>query len=133
VRADLRSFVAQGSIADPIEGDYDLVTCIEVLEHMDKAEAVRAIASMAATAPRLLFSSSPTDLEEPTHISVKPVIWWLHRFAAAGLAPVGDYDASFLTPHAYLLERSAEGRSARELAAFAELVRQRMLAHEQGR
>jgi glycosyltransferase involved in cell wall biosynthesis/SAM-dependent methyltransferase len=130
VRADLRSFVARGSIADPIEGEYDLVTCIEVLEHMTEADAVRAIASMAAAASRLLFSSSPTNVEEPTHVNVKPVIWWLQRFAEAGLAPVADYDASFVTPHAYLLEHSAEGRSARELNGFADLVRHRMLAHE---
>lgn len=132
VRADLRSFISQGSIADPIEGEYDLVICIEVLEHMEEAEAVRAIAAMAAVAPRLLFSSSPTDLDEPTHVNVKPVAWWLRRFAEAGLAPAFDYDASFLTPHAYLLERSAEGRGPRELGAFAELIRQRMLAHERG-
>ena len=131
VRADLRSFIAQGSIADPIQGEYDLITCIEVLEHMEEAEAVIAIASMAAAAPRLLFSSSPTDLDESTHINVKPIIWWLHRFAKSGMMPVFDYDASFLTPHAYLLERSAEVGSARELNAFAALMRQRMLVHEQ--
>jgi GT2 family glycosyltransferase/2-polyprenyl-3-methyl-5-hydroxy-6-metoxy-1,4-benzoquinol methylase len=132
VRADLRPFVAQGSIADLIEGEYDLVTCIDVLEHMEETEAVCAIATMAAAAPRLLFSSPPNDLTEPTHVNVKPVIWWLHRFAEAGLAPVADYDASFLVPHAYLLERSADGGSARNISAFAELVRQRMLAHERG-
>jgi O-antigen biosynthesis protein len=128
VRADLQSFVAQGSITDPIEGEYDLITCIEVLEHMPEAEAIGAIAAMTAAAPRLLFSSSPVDLEEPTHVNVKPVIWWLARFAEAGFAPVPEYDASFLTPHAFLLERSEEGRRPRDLAAFAEIIRQRMRA-----
>ncbi len=97
---------------------------------MQEAEAVRAIGAMAAAAPRILFSSSPTDLEESTHVNVKPVIWWLRRFAEVGMKPAADYDASFLTSHAYLLERSAEEPSAGESAAFAELVRQRMLAHD---
>src|SRR5262245_50889874 len=92
VRADIRSYVAQESIADPSKGEFDLITCIEVLEHMEETDAVRAIASMAAAAPRLLFSSSPTDLKEPTHINVKPVIWWLRRFAELDLAPAADYD-----------------------------------------
>ena len=73
----------------------------EVLEHVEEREAIRAIAAMTAAATRLLFSSGPTDLEKPTHINTKPVIWWLHRFAEAGMSPIADYDASFLAPHAY--------------------------------
>lgn len=76
VRADVRPFCAQGAIADPIigdgEGEYDLLTCIEVVEHMPEADALRAVKAMAAAAPRILFSSSPTDLDEPTHCTVRP-------------------------------------------------------------
>ena len=136
VRTDLRSFVSQGSIAEPIDGRYDLVTCIEVLEHMEEADAVKAISAVTAAAPRVLFSSSPTDLEESTHVNVKPVIWWLERFADVGYAPVFSFDASFLTAHAYLLEKSDSGRGRTELLAFAELIRLRISnqnhAHEVG-
>ncbi|MBV8574034.1 MAG: methyltransferase domain-containing protein, partial [Acetobacteraceae bacterium] len=63
VRADVRPWCEVGSIADPVEGRYDLIACIEVLEHMPEAEAARAIQVLAASAPRILFSSSPTDLD----------------------------------------------------------------------
>ena len=43
VRQDLKPYCAVGSIAGPIEGKYDLVTCIEVLEHMPETEALEAI------------------------------------------------------------------------------------------
>jgi SAM-dependent methyltransferase len=126
VRADVRPWCEVGSIADPIEGQHDLVLCIEVLEHMAPDEAVAAIRSMTAAAPRILFSSSPTDLKEATHINVRPTRYWLERFAEMGFAPVVDFDATFLCPHAMLLERSDAGRDERSLAAFAEIIRQRL-------
>jgi GT2 family glycosyltransferase/SAM-dependent methyltransferase len=127
VRRDLTGFVAQGTLTDPIDGPFDLITCIEVLEHMEEAEAVLAIQNMAAATPRILFSSSPTDLKESTHINVKPIIWWLRQFAAVGLFPVADFDASFLTTHAFLVMRQELCGNENPLIAFAELLRQRMI------
>lgn len=132
VRADMRAFISQGSITDPIDDTFDLITCIEVLEHLPEAEAITAIGQMTAAAPRILFSSSPNDFGEPTHINVKPVRWWLDRFAEAGFVPESEFDASFLTPHAFLLTRRDAGRAPGDLRLFAELVRQRMLSHERG-
>ena len=125
-RLDMRPFVSAGSITEPLGGPFDLVTCIEVLEHMPEEDTTAAIAAMAAAAPLVLFSSSPTDLDEPTHITVRPIRWWLDRFAAAGLAPMPDFDASFLTPHAYLLQRTDEPITERLLDNFAALMRMRM-------
>ena len=71
------SVCSLGSVADPIEGRYDLVTCIEVLEHMPEAEAIRAIAAMTKATDRILFSSSPSDFNEPTHVNVHRAIYWL--------------------------------------------------------
>lgn len=130
-RADIRRFLSQGSIAEPLGGPYDLVTCIEVLEHMPEEESIRAIAALGAAAPRILFSSSPTDLDEPTHINVKPIRWWLDRFAEAGFAPIPEIDAGFLAPHAFILERSEAGRSDRALTAFAALLRGRIAARSE--
>jgi SAM-dependent methyltransferase len=121
VRADVRPYCAEGSIADPIDGGYDLVLCIEVLEHMPEPEAQRAIDVITTAAPRVLFSSSPIDLDEPTHINVRPTIYWLQQFAEAGFAPVPGYDATFVCPHAMLLERSERGRDESSLAALPRL------------
>jgi O-antigen biosynthesis protein len=126
VRADLRCFCSVGSIADPINGRFDLITCIEVLEHMPEASAVKAIKAMAAATNRILFSSSPTDLEEPTHINVKPALWWLQVFAAEGFAPLMSFDPTFVTPHCVVLERVAEPPGDEILAGYSEIVRLRL-------
>jgi WsaF, C-terminal domain/WsaF, N-terminal domain/Methyltransferase domain len=130
IRADVRPWCEVGSIAEPIEGRYDLILCIEVLEHMAADEALAAIRNITAAAPRILFSSSPIDLEEATHINVRPTRYWLERFAEAGFSPEVGFDATFLCPHAMLLTRSDEGRDERSLAAFAEIVRQRLKVAE---
>ena len=132
IRADVRFWCEVGSIADPIDAEFDLVTCIEVLEHMPEAEAVRAVEVLAAAAPRILFSSSPTDLVEPTHVNVRPPIYWLNLWARAGFAPSVTHDAGYLAPHAYVLERSESGRSERELVAFADRVRNRVALAQVG-
>ena len=59
-RPDIRGFCSIGSIAEPIEGHYDLLTCIEVLEHIPEQDALRAITEMAKAAPRILFPRRPS-------------------------------------------------------------------------
>ncbi|HEY0182688.1 MAG TPA: methyltransferase domain-containing protein [Rhodopila sp.] len=132
VRADIRPWCEVGSIADPLDAEYDLITCIEVLEHMPEAEAIKAVHVLAAAAPRILFSSTPSDLDEPTHINVRPPAYWLALWAQAGLAPNVTHDAGYLAPHAYILERSETGRSERELVAFADRVRHRVALSQVG-
>ncbi len=126
VRPDLRQYCEVGSIADPLPGEYDLVTCIEVLEHIPEELALQAIRSMADAASRIFFSSSPNDFDEPTHINVHPSIYWLRRFAEAGFAPVLNFDGTFLCHHAVLLERVAEPIDDRLLAGGAEIIRLRL-------
>jgi SAM-dependent methyltransferase len=131
-RADVRPWCAVGSLVDPIEGEYDLITCIEVLEHIAEDDALHVIASLAASAPRILFSSTPTDLDEPTHINVRPTSYWLSRWAEVGFAASVTHDAGYIAPHAYLLERSDEGRSPRDIVAFADRIRHRVALAQTG-
>ncbi len=126
VRPDIRQYCSVGSIADPIEGRYDLVTCIEVLEHMPEAEAIRAIAAMTKATDRILFSSSPSDFNEPTHVNVHPAIYWLRLFAAQGFTPDMTYDATFILPHTLVLHRTDTDPREEDLAACAALVRTRL-------
>ena len=133
VRPDMRPYCAAGSIAEPIEGRFDLVTCIEVLEHISEDQAAQAVAMMTAITDRILFSSSPTDFDEPTHINVRPPLYWLRSFAEHGFAPVLSYDATYLTPQALVLERTPGGPTEQTLSACAELVRVRLLGVERDR
>jgi cellulose synthase/poly-beta-1,6-N-acetylglucosamine synthase-like glycosyltransferase len=105
VRRDIQPYCRQGSVLEPIEGRYDLVTCIEVLEHLRPEQTEAAISNLAQLSDTILFSSTPFDLSEPTHFNVRPVIGWLRLFAAVGFWPDCIFDASFIAPHAFLLRR----------------------------
>jgi GT2 family glycosyltransferase/glycosyltransferase involved in cell wall biosynthesis/2-polyprenyl-3-methyl-5-hydroxy-6-metoxy-1,4-benzoquinol methylase len=107
VREDIRPYCRVGSVTRPIDRRYDLIACIEVLEHLTPEEASRAIANMTAATDNILFSSTPSDFSEPTHINVHPPIDWLQQFAAAGFSPDLVFDTSVLSPHALLLRKTA--------------------------
>jgi SAM-dependent methyltransferase len=104
----VRAFCRQGSLTGDLGGSYDLVVCIEVLEHMAAGDAEQAIAGFCASAPEVLFSSSPLDVREPTHVNVQPPEHWAEVFARRGFFHDVDYDASFLTPWAMRLRRADE-------------------------
>jgi SAM-dependent methyltransferase len=99
-----------GSIADPLDGRFDLVTCIEVLEHMPSDDAYVALKNLSHAGDRILFSSSPTDYGEPTHVNVRPPEWWSAQFADLGFLRNTDYDASYIAPWTVLYERHEEVR-----------------------
>jgi hypothetical protein len=103
-----RPYVRVGSVAEPFGQRYDLIVCIEVLEHMSYDEAERAVANFCAHADDVLFSSSPLDYKEATHFNVQPIEYWADLFARQGFVRDVDFDARFLTPWAIRFRRSAE-------------------------
>jgi hypothetical protein len=103
---DVREHCWVGSLAEALPRRYDLITCIEVVEHMPAAESRQAIANLCAAADRVLLSSSPFDYSEPTHLNVQPPEHWSALMAANGFIRDLDYDASYLTPWAALYVRS---------------------------
>jgi len=133
VRQDMRAYCRQSSLASPIEGQFDLITCFEVLEHMTEEEALAAIRNLTAATDAILFSSSPTDLIEPTHVNVRPTISWMHAFADAGFAPDLRFDATFIAPHAFLLRRTAERPPEDVMVVYSELIRYRLVLADRQR
>jgi GT2 family glycosyltransferase/SAM-dependent methyltransferase len=125
-RSDIRPFCSVGSLTEPIEGPFDLITCIEVLEHMTEEEGKMAIANMTAASDRIVFSSSPTDLVEATHINVKPPIYWIEAFAAHNFAPLIETTLFSITPYALAFERRDVKPSEDFLFASADIVRGRL-------
>ena len=93
------------SLTDPLDGWWDLVVCIEVLEHMPTLDIQAAINNICNCTDRVLFSSTPHDFAEPSHINVKPVATWVSWFAQRGFFRRSDIDTSFLSPWAAVLER----------------------------
>jgi SAM-dependent methyltransferase len=123
VRPDLQPYCRVASLTEPIEGFYDLITCIEVLEHMPENQADQAIQNLCRATDAILFSSTPSDFSEPTHVNVRPVVSWLHLFAEQGFAPDLSFDASYVSPHAFLLRRNPLPIDG--LALFSERLRMR--------
>src|SRR5215210_4328902 len=100
VHADVRPFCRVGSVTDALPRRYDLIISIEVLEHLSPAEADRAIENFCRHTDDVLFSSTPFDYKEATHLNVRPPDYWAQRFAQHGFFRDLDFDASFLTPWA---------------------------------
>jgi len=96
-----------GRLTDEFDQNYDLIISTEVLEHMPGHEAEAAIANMCRHTDVILFSSSPDDFEEPTHLNVQPSDYWIGLFAAQGFFRNFHHDATYVAPHAVLLEKRA--------------------------
>jgi SAM-dependent methyltransferase len=105
-RSDIQPYCEVGSITSALPDHYDLITCIEVLEHMNKRDALGAITVLTVATDTILFSSSPSDFDDPTHINVRPVRYWIEQFENAGFVLDQNFDASFVCSHAMLFRRS---------------------------
>ncbi len=108
VHASTRAFCSVASILDPFPQTYDLIVTIEVLEHLHKADAEKAVGNLCAHTDDILFSSSPSDFNETTHFNVQPPEYWAEHFARHSFYRDVDFDASFLTPWAVRFRRKSE-------------------------
>jgi glycosyltransferase involved in cell wall biosynthesis len=107
VPLELQPFCRVGSITEEIAGHYDLITCVEVLEHLPPSLAEQCIGNLCRHAEAVLFSSTPDDFDEPTHLNVEPSGYWARLFLRNGFVRDVDYDASYLSPQAILFRRGS--------------------------
>ncbi|WP_295692233.1 class I SAM-dependent methyltransferase [Lapillicoccus sp.] len=103
---EVRDRVRVASATVPFGRRYDLVTCIEVLEHLSPPDAATTIENICAATDRVVLSSTPGDFDEPTHVNVHPVADWAAEFAARGFYRRTDVDLSFLSPWAVYVEKA---------------------------
>lgn len=104
--ANVKPYCREGSITAPFGERFDLITCIEVVEHIPPVEAEKAIANLCAHTDDVLFSSSPQHHRDPTHINLHPPEHWAEMFARNGFIRDVDYDTSFLNAWAVRFRRS---------------------------
>jgi hypothetical protein len=97
VSSEIKSYCWLGSITEAFPQNYDLITCIEVLEHMPSQEAELAIENMCEHATEIVFSSTPFDYKEATHINVHDPEYWAEKFARHGFYRDLEADMSFIT------------------------------------
>lgn len=102
-RADGR--LRTGPLEQPLGRRYDVICCIEVLEHVDAGQVEQVIGNLCSATDVVLLSSTPDDFNEGTHVNVRPPSYWLALFADHGFHRRFDVDASFVSPQAVLLQR----------------------------
>jgi SAM-dependent methyltransferase len=108
VHESVKPYCRVGSVTDPLDGPYDLIVSIEVVEHMEARDAETAIKNFCSQTDDLLLSSSPLDYREPTHVNVQPPEVWAELLARHGFFRDVDYDASFITPWAGRFRKAGE-------------------------
>jgi hypothetical protein len=108
VRQDIQPYCRVGLVTDPFPQGYDLITCIEVLEHLSPAESELAVENFCRYTDDVLFSSTPFDYKEATHFNVQAPEYWGELFARQGFFRDVDFDASFVTPWAVRFRRRNE-------------------------
>jgi hypothetical protein len=94
------------ALTEPLEHKYDLVLCVDVLERVSPADTEDVLGNLCAATDRVLFSSTPFEYAEPTHVNVHAPEDWSAQFARQGFVRNLDFDATFLSPWAALYERS---------------------------
>lgn len=111
VREDVRPFCKVGSLTEPLPAGlpdrYDLVVTIEVLEHLYAEDGRQAIRNLCQLTDKVLFTSTPDDFTEPTHVNVQQREYWCRTFFENGFMDDINYRPTYLTAHALLFRRSA--------------------------
>lgn len=82
---------AQRDLSQPLELDrqFDLVVCVEVVEHLAKRDADRLLESLSRHALRVIvFSAASVGQPGHGHINCQPIEYWLERWAALGWIPI---------------------------------------------
>lgn len=112
VREDVRSFCRVASLTEAFPNDlpqhYDLVVTIEVLEHLYAEDGKKAIANLCRRADTVLFSSTPDDFEERTHVNVQQREYWAKLFFEQGFTDDINYRPRYLTPYASLFCKNSD-------------------------
>ena len=94
-----------GSLTEPLGRTFDLITCIEVIEHLSQADAEIALDHLCAATDLLVLSSTPRDFAEATHVNVRPGGHWAAMLHDRGFVRRFDTDLGFISPWAAAFER----------------------------
>jgi GT2 family glycosyltransferase len=122
---EVRAHLRVGSIAEPFGHRYDLIVSTEVLEHLEPDDCERAVANICAHTDDVLFSSTPSDFDEATHVNVRPPEYWAELFLRHGFVRDIDYDASYVAGWAVRFRRTRDPLERQIIAYERELARLR--------
>jgi len=126
-RDDIRPHLRVASILEPFGRRYDLISCVETLEHLPERDAEQAVRNLCAHTDDIIFSSSPVDNEEITHVNVRQPEYWVEMFLRFGFVHDIEYDSNItvLSPWAMRFRRSADPLARHVVSLERELYRMR--------
>lgn len=111
-REDIRPYCFVGSLTEKLPAElpekYDLVVTIEVLEHLYAEDGERAIQHLCQLSDTILFSSTPDDFSERTHVNVQQREYWAKLFFKNGFMDDINYRPKYLTAYASLFRRGTD-------------------------
>ncbi len=106
---NIKGFCYVGSICDELPQGlpkkYDLITNIEILEHIPEEDGIKAIANLCRLADTIIFSSTSDDFEDNTHVNVKPQEYWVVQFAKNEFYRDLQYQATYISPQAGVFKK----------------------------
>ena len=121
----IRQYCAVCRIQDELPQDFpkqfDLITNIEVMEHLDESECAAAVKNLCSHTKRIIFSSTSTDLEDPTHINVNKIDYWAEKFAENGFYNNIENRPEYISADAYCFEYS--DRPAKYIAFYEKALK----------
>lgn len=109
VKENLKIYVNVQSVTEELPksfpSKFDLITCIEVLEHVYSEEASEAIENLCKYSDTIIFSSTPDDITDQTHVNVQLPEYWARLYAENSFFKNVFQDMRWLSPWATLYEK----------------------------
>lgn len=100
---NIKPFLTVHDIFRPFGLTYDLVTCVEVVEHIEPNRTERVIQNICNATKKYVYFSSAYDKSEPTHVNVRTIGQWVGLFEQRGLTYMPlKYDN---IPWGFIMER----------------------------
>jgi 2-polyprenyl-3-methyl-5-hydroxy-6-metoxy-1,4-benzoquinol methylase len=96
-----QAFCYIGSLVDPFpHPHYDLIICIDTIEHYSPEEAIRAVENLCLHSDNILLSCIPIEYGNSTILNAQPPGYWASLFSGFGFIHDINFDASFIAPWA---------------------------------
>ena len=101
-----RVYSALDGLPEDFPPKFDLLTTIEVIEHIREENCDQFISNICSYADRIIFSSTPDDVWEHTHYNVQQLEYWAKRFAKHGFLRDLKYSCQYISKQAVCFNRS---------------------------
>ncbi len=108
LQPELKAYCLDGDLWQPLSRRFDLALCLDVVEHLEPAQAGVSLQNLCNSSEDILFSSDPFDFEDLDHINIQPPEYWAGLFARQGFFRDLDYDASFINSWTVRYRKSRE-------------------------